>query len=193
MSSKVVPSEVVEFGSAKEWEKWLARNHTKSAGVWMRMYRKSSGVRSVSTSEAVDVALCYGWITGQSKPYDEKSWLDRFVPRRPKSIWSLINTERVERLTREGRMKPAGFREVEKAKKDGRWQRAYSPPSRAKLPEDLLRELKKNPKAEAFFATLGRTSVYSIIFRLENTRSPEKREEKIGQLVEMFASGRKFH
>lgn len=192
MAYKVVPSKILEFRSAAEWERWLARNHTKSAGIWMKIPRKSSGVRSVSTSEAVDVALCYGWITGQARPYDKKSWLDRFVPRRPKSIWSKINTERVERLIAEGRMKPAGLRQVEEAKKDGRWQRAYLPPSRARLPDDFLRELNKNLRAESFFRTLGRSDAYSVIFRVENARNPEKRKEKIRQLVEMLARGEKF-
>jgi len=107
---KRVMDEVVEFKSASQWDKWLTENHSKSKGIWIRFFKKASDVSSVSTSDALDVALCYGWITGQAKPYDEKSWLGRFVPRRPKSIWSKINTKRAEKLVRQGRMKPASNR-----------------------------------------------------------------------------------
>jgi uncharacterized protein YdeI (YjbR/CyaY-like superfamily) len=171
----------------------LARNHSKSMGVWMRMYRKSSGVASLSNSDALDVALCYGWITGQSRPYDGISWLDRYVPRRPKSIWSKINTERVERLTREGRMKPAGLRQVEEAKRDGRWQSAYTPPSRARLPADFIRALRRVPRAEAFFSTLNRSNVYAVVFRLENAKDAKSRKAKIEQMIRMFERGEKLH
>jgi uncharacterized protein YdeI (YjbR/CyaY-like superfamily) len=164
-----------------------------SKGVWLRILKKGSGVPSVSDSDALDVALCYGWITGQFKSYDDMSMLKRFVPRRPKSIWSKLNTERAERLIRQGRMKPAGLKEIEEAKKDGRWQGAYSPPSQAKLPADFLEELRKNKKAEAFFATLNRRNVYPVIFRLENAKNPELRRAKIKQFIAMFEKGEKFY
>lgn len=183
----------MEFASASEWEKWLAKNHAKSTGVWIRVFRKNSGVVSVSNSDALDVALCYGWITGQAKRYDDRSWLDRFVPRRPKSIWSKINTRRAERLIAEGRMKPAGIKQIEEAKKDGRWERAYSPPSEAKVPDDFLKELAKNRKANGFFHKLVKTNVYSIIFRVENTKSSELRRAKVREIVEMLERGEKFH
>jgi uncharacterized protein YdeI (YjbR/CyaY-like superfamily) len=108
--------EIIEFESASQWDDWLAKNHPKSSGIWIRLFKKASGVSSVSISDAVDVALCYGWITGRSRPYDEKSWLDRFVPRRPRSIWSKINTKRAEMLIKQGRMKPAGLKQVEESK-----------------------------------------------------------------------------
>ena len=136
----------LEFRSAEEWDGWLARNR-ESDGVWIRFFKKGSGVPSVGVGDAVDVALCHGWITGQMRPWDERSWLNRFVPRRPGSLWSKINTERAERLIREGRMRPAGLREVEAAKKDGRWLRAYAPPSRAKVPADLAEVLSRCPAA----------------------------------------------
>lgn len=183
----------MEFGSAEEWEKWLDKNHDKSKGVWIRMFRKSSGVATVSNSDALDVALCYGWITGQSRPYDEASWLDRYVPRRPKSIWSAINTRRAERLIAEGRMKPVGLKQVEEARNDGRWERAYRPPSEAKPPEDFLRELRKSRKAKSFFDKLGKTNVYSIVFRIENAKDAELRKVKIRQMVDMLERGEKFH
>jgi len=127
--------EIVEFQSASQWDRWLAQNYSKSKGIWIRFFKKDSDVSSINTSDAPDAALCYGWITGQAKPYDEKSWLGRFVPRRPKSIWSKINTKSAEKLIRQGRMKPAGLKQIEEARRDGRWDRAYSPPSTARLPQ----------------------------------------------------------
>ena len=185
--------EVLEFRSAEEWERWLASNHLKSNGIWIRIFRKGSGVPTVSNSDGVEIALCYGWITGQAKSCDERSWLNRYVPRRPRSIWSKINKEIVERLIREGRMKPAGMQQVEAAKRDGRWQRAYAPQSQAKLPADFLRELHKNKKAAAFANTLNRSNLYAVVFRLENMKTPARRKEKIRQIVEMFSRKEKFH
>ena len=137
--------------------------------------------------------MCFGWITGQAKPYDEKSWLGRFVPRRPKSIWSKINTKRAEMLIRQGRMKSAGLKQVDEAKRDGRWDRAYSPPSTAKPPQDFIKALEKNKEAEAFFKTLNRANIYSIVFRLENAKTEELRREKIRLIIKMFEKGEKFH
>jgi len=142
--------EIAEFRSMSQWDKWLAKNYSKSTGIWVRFFKKASDISSISTSDALDVALCYGWITGKARSYDEKSWLGRFVPRRPKSIWSKINTKRAEMLIRQGRMKSAGLKQVEEAKRDGRWDRAYSPPSTAKLPQDFIKALEKNKEAEAF-------------------------------------------
>src|SRR5437879_7936073 len=136
--------EIAEFQSASQWDNWLAKNYSQSHGIWIRFFKKASGVSSINDSDALDVALCYGWITGQARPYDERSWLGKFVPRRSKSIWSKINTKRAETLIRQGRIKSAGLRQVEEAKRDGRWDRAYSPLSSAKLPEDFLKALQKN-------------------------------------------------
>ncbi len=185
--------EIAEFQSASQWDEWLAKNYSKSSGTWIRFFKKASNVSSINISDALDVALCYGWITGQAKPYDEKSWLGRFVPRRPKSIWSKINTKRAETLIRQGRMKPAGLKQVRAAKRDGRWARAYSPPSTAKLPEDFIKALRKNKEAEAFFKTLNRANVYSIVFRLENAKNEESRRMRIRQMIRMFEKGEKFH
>jgi uncharacterized protein YdeI (YjbR/CyaY-like superfamily) len=185
--------EIAEFKSASQWDKWLAKNHSKSHGIWIRFFKKASDVSSINTSDALDVALCYGWITGQARPYDERSWLGKFVPRRPKSIWSKINTKRAETLIRQGRMTSAGLKQVEEAKRDGRWDRAYSPPSSAKLPEDFLKALRKNKEAEAFFKTLNRANIYSVVFRLENAKNEESRSMKIRQMIKMFEKGEKFH
>jgi uncharacterized protein YdeI (YjbR/CyaY-like superfamily) len=185
--------EIVEFRSMSQWDKWLAKNHSKSSGIWVRFFKKASDISSISTSDALDVALCYGWITGQAKPYDEKSWLGRFVPRRPKSIWSKINTKRAEMLIRQGRMKRAGLKQIEEAKRDGRWDRAYSPPSTAKLPDDFIKELQKNKEAEAFFKTLNRANIYSVVFRLENAKNEELRRTKITKIIKMLEKGEKFH
>ncbi len=128
-----------------------------------------------------------------AKPYDEKSWLGRLLPRRPKSIWSKINTKRVETLIKQGRMKPAGFKQVREAKREGRWDRAYSPPSTAKLPEDFIKALQRSKEAEGFFSTLNRANIYTVVFRLENAKNEEQRRTKIRQMIEMFERGEKFH
>lgn len=176
-----------------EWETWLEENHASSSGIRIRFFKKNSASKGVTVPDALDVALCYGWITGQARPFDESSWLGRFVPRRPKSIWSKINVSHVERLMRERRMKPPGLKQVNEAKKDGRWERAYSPPSRATVPRDFLKELRKNEKAFSFFKTLNKTNVYSVVFRLENTKSPSSRKTKIAELILKFENGEKFH
>jgi uncharacterized protein YdeI (YjbR/CyaY-like superfamily) len=185
--------EIVEFESASQWDKWLAKNYSISKGIWIRFFKKTSDVSSISNSDALDAALCYGWITGQARPYDERSWLGRFVPRRAKSIWSKINTKRAEILIGQGRMKPAGLKQVEDAKRDGRWDRAYNPPSTAKLPEDFIKALQKNKQVEVFFRTLNRANIYSVVFRLENAKNEKSRRMKIKQIIKMFEKGEKFH
>jgi uncharacterized protein YdeI (YjbR/CyaY-like superfamily) len=142
--------QITEFRSANEWERWLIGNHVKSKGVWIRMFKKDSDVPTVSNSEALDLALCYGWITGQSRPYDEKSWLNRYVPRRPKSIWSKINKERAKRLIKEGRMKPAGLAQIEAARRDGRWQRAYTPPQSSSASWRLRQRVAEKQEGNGF-------------------------------------------
>jgi uncharacterized protein YdeI (YjbR/CyaY-like superfamily) len=184
--------EIVKFQSASQWDKWLAKNYSKSKGIWIRFFKKASDVSSINTSDALDVALCYGWITGQARPYDERSWLGKFVPRRPKSIWSKINTKRAEMLITQGRMKSAGLKQVEEAKRDGRWDRACSPPSTAKLPEDFIKELQKNKEAKAFFRTLNRANIYSVVFRLENAKNEESRRMRIKQMIKMMRRERRF-
>jgi uncharacterized protein YdeI (YjbR/CyaY-like superfamily) len=172
---------------------WLAKNHSTSQGIWGRLFRKASGSVTVTNAEALDSALCYGWITGQSRPFDGTSWLGRFVPRRPRSIWSKVKRGARGEVDQGGRMKPAGLKQIEGAKRDGRWDRAYSPQSKAKVPADFTRELKKNEKALAFFGTLNKANVYSVVFRLETAKDEEARKARINRIIKMFEKGEKFH
>ncbi len=184
---------IVAFSSAAEWERWLAENYAQPTGVWLRIYKKNSNVPTVTYPEALDAALCWGWIDGQKYKFDDQSWLQKFTPRRKNSIWSKINTEHVERLTSAGKMKPAGLAEVEAAKQDGRWQQAYDSQRDAEMPADFLRELEKNPAAKTFFQTLNKTNLYSIIFRLQTAKKAETREKRMREIIEMLLNGKKFH
>jgi uncharacterized protein YdeI (YjbR/CyaY-like superfamily) len=185
--------EVAAFSSAKELKQWLAKNHAKSNGIWVRLFKKNSGVPSVSYDDALDEALCYGWIDGQLKKYDEESWLRKFTPRRPKSIWSKRNCEHAVRLMKAGKMQETGLQQVEAAKKDGRWKAAYDSPKNAAPPEDFLKELAKNKKAQAFFESLNRANVYAIVWRLQTAKKPETRQKRLKKILAMLANGRKFH
>jgi uncharacterized protein YdeI (YjbR/CyaY-like superfamily) len=186
--------EVHDVASAGEWERWLKANHaTVNEGVWLRMFNKTSGKQNITWDEAVDVALCYGWIDGQARKHDDESRVQRFTPRRKGSSWSKINTERVERLVRTRRMRAAGRREVEAAKADGRWDRAYSSPSRAEVPADFRAALKRNKKAAAFFATLNKRNTYPVVYRLETAKTPETRAKRIATFIAMFERGEKFY
>src|SRR6185295_7822297 len=155
---------VLPFKDKKSWTIWLAKNHAKSSGVWLKLAKKGSGIKSVSYPEALEAALCYGWIDGQKRPFDESWWLQKFTPRGPKSIWSKINREKAEALIKSGDMKPAGLAAIEAAKKDGRWEAAYESQSKIEVPSDLQAELDRNPKAKAFFETLKGANRYAILF-----------------------------
>src|SRR5688572_19654840 len=184
---------ILFFKTAKEWEKWIAKNFASSKGVWLRFYKKASGIPSVSYPEAVEVSLCYGWIDGQANKYDENSYLQRFTPRRPKSIWAKKNIERVTRLIAAGKMKPAGLKEIEAAKADGRWKMAYDSPETMEIPDDFLKALSKNPKAKKFFGTLNKTNIYSITGRLQTAKKPVTREKRMKSILEMLSKNQKFH
>lgn len=184
---------ILNFKTAKEWERWLAKNYASSKGVWLHFYKKASGIPSISYPEAVEVSLCYGWIDGQANKYDEKSYLQRFTPRRPKSIWAKKNIERVTRLIASGKMKPAGLKEVEAAKADGRWELAYDSPASMEIPNDFLQELSKNTKAKKFFETLNKTNRYSIAWRLQTAKKSETREKRMKVILEMLSKKEKFH
>jgi uncharacterized protein YdeI (YjbR/CyaY-like superfamily) len=186
-------NEVLSFKMAKEWEAWLKQNHARSTGVWLRIQKKGSAQKPLTYAEALDVALCFGWIDGQKNRHDESSWLQKFTPRRPRSGWSKKNTEHAERLLRAGKMKSAGLAEIEAAKKDGRWKEAYDSPSNASIPEDFLKALRKNKKAEAFFKTLNKTNVFSITYRLQTAKTPETRERRMNAILKMMENGEKFH
>jgi uncharacterized protein YdeI (YjbR/CyaY-like superfamily) len=185
--------EVVAFPSAQHAERWLARNHAKSDGIWVRFFKKASGVPSATYDDALDAALCYGWIDGQLKSCDDASWFRKFTPRRARSIWAKRNTEHAERLIREGRMKPAGLREIEAAKKDGRWKSAYDSPSKMTVPGDFLREVAKNKRAKASFDGLDRANTYAIAWRLRTAKKPTTRRKRFDALLAMLARGEKIH
>ena len=190
-SSDTLPT--IEFKTPAVFEKWLAKNHASAKGLWLKIFKKDSGKKTISYAEALDVALCYGWIDGQKQSYDEQAWLQKFSPRGPKSVWSKINIGHVERLVKEGRIKPAGLKAVEKAKEDGRWERAYDSPSRMTIPDYFIKELSKNKKAEAFFATLNKTNLFSIGFRLQTAKKPETRDKRVKDIIAMLTRGEKFH
>lgn len=181
------------FASTVQWHEWLAKNHAKSNGIWLRIYKKGSGKKTVSYAEALDEALCYGWIDGQKDKYDAESFLQKFTPRRPKSIWSKRNREHVARLTKAKRMVAAGQKEVYAAKKDGRWDNAYDAASTMEVPEDFLQELKRNARAYTFFKTLNRANTYAIAWRLQTAKKPETRARRMQALLAMMRQGKKLH
>lgn len=183
----------MSFKSSRDFRTWLAENHSQSEGVLLRIYKKNSGAATVTYAEALDQALCFGWIDGQKKPYDRQSWLQKFGPRRHKSRWSRINTQHAERLVAAGEMTPAGLQEVEAAKGDGRWKAAYDSSSKAAVPDDFLRKISRNKKAQAFFETLNKTNLYSIAYRLQTAKTPETREKRIVAIIEKLAREEKFH
>jgi uncharacterized protein YdeI (YjbR/CyaY-like superfamily) len=185
--------ETMSFRSARTFRTWLAKNHSRSTGILLRIYKEASGVTTVSYAEALDQALCYGWIDARKLPGDEHSWLQTFTPRRPKSKWSKNNTKHAERLIQSGEMTTAGLKEVEAAKADGRWDAAYDAFGSADVPSDFLEQLARNTKAQAFFAGLNKTNRYSIVYRLQTAKKPETREKRMQAIIAMLARGEKFH
>ena len=181
------------FRTQDEWEAWLEANRDASSGVWLRLARKSSGQTTVTYAQALESALCFGWIDGQKQAESHQFWLQRFSPRTAKSIWSKINTEKAEMLVESGRMRPGGLREIARAKEDGRWYMAYTSPSNSAVPTDLQHALDANKKAKAFFAKLDRQNRYAILFRIQNVKTAETRARKIAQFVEMLSNGEKLH
>jgi uncharacterized protein YdeI (YjbR/CyaY-like superfamily) len=184
---------ILDFDSQAEWEAWLDAEHAGSDGVWLRFAKKGSGVTSVVYAEALDVALCYGWIDSQVARYDERFYLQKFTPRRSRSKWSRINRDKIEALTKQGRMKPAGLEQVELAKADGRWDAAYASPANAKVPDDLQAALDASPKAAELFATLTQANRYAIIYRLEDAKKPETRARRLEAFVGMLERGETLH
>ena len=185
---------VKSFASSKQWKEWLAMNHAKSNnGIWLRIFKKDSGEATITYDEALDEALCFGWIDGQKKKYDEKSWLQKFTPRRSKSIWSKRNKTRVARLIEDKRMRPSGLKEIETAKKDGRWDKAYDSPSQMEIPADFLAILRKDREAYEFFKTLNKANTYAIAWRLETAKKPETREKRMQILLKMMKKRQKLH
>jgi uncharacterized protein YdeI (YjbR/CyaY-like superfamily) len=178
---------------AAEWESWLAAHHTEREGVWLKIAKKGSGRPSVTPAEAGEVALCYGWIDGQRKSYDETSFLQKYTPRRPRSSWSRVNVERAEALIAGGRMRPAGLAEIEAAKADGRWDAAYESQRAATVPADLAAALACDQRARAFFESLGRTDRYAVILRLSKARSAAGRAAQLQRLVAQLRAGERVN
>lgn len=181
------------FASAAIFRSWLRTHHKTSQGIWLRLYKKNSGVKTISYAEALDEALCYGWIDSQVKKFDADSFVQRFSPRRPRSIWSQRNISHIERLIAEKRMKPAGLLQIEQAKKDGRFAQAYAPPSEAVIPADLQKVIDANPKMKAFAATLNRSNINAIAFRLHTAKKPETRERRFRLIVDLLKQGKKLN
>jgi uncharacterized protein YdeI (YjbR/CyaY-like superfamily) len=184
---------ILPFASQSKWADWLAKQYDKSVGVWLKLAKKDSGIPTVTYAGALDIALCYGWIDGQKKSFDEKYFLQKFTPRKPKSTWSKINTEKVGHLIASGQMKPAGLKAIEAAKADGRWEQAYASQKNISVPKDFQSALDKNKKAKAFFETLNSANRYSFLFRIEITQKVETRAKRIQQFVEMLERNEKFH
>ncbi|MDX2543067.1 YdeI/OmpD-associated family protein [Streptomyces sp. WI04-05B] len=185
--------ETIEFESPEAFEAWLGENHTASPGIWLKLRKKGPGIVALNYAQALDVALCYGWIDGQKAAFDDEWWLQRFTPRRPRSRWSKINCGKVAVLIEQGRMRPQGLAEIERAKADGRWDAAYDSSRTATVPDDLAAALKAVPAAAAFFEALDRQNRFSILFRIQDAKKPETRARRIRTYVEMLAKGEKLH
>jgi uncharacterized protein YdeI (YjbR/CyaY-like superfamily) len=175
------------------WTAWLEKNHRRHPGIWVRIAKKASLLESVSYPEALEIALCYGWIDGQKRPESDDTWLQRFLPRSSRSIWSKINREKAMALVESGRMKPAGLEAIEQAKASGHWERAYDSPSRARVPEDFQGALESSPKASLFFAEIDGANRYAILFRIQNAKKPETRARKIREFIQMLERRELIH
>jgi uncharacterized protein YdeI (YjbR/CyaY-like superfamily) len=181
---------VKPFRTRAAWERWLDRNHSRADGLWLQFAKKASGIASVSFDDALEVALCYGWIDGQRRALDEDYYLQRFTPRRARSKWSTINRERATALIDQGLMKPAGLAEVERAKADGRWAAAYDSPGRIEVPPDLERALRRNARARRLFEQLDSRNRYAILYRIHDAKRPGTRARRIETFVAMLSEGK---
>jgi uncharacterized protein YdeI (YjbR/CyaY-like superfamily) len=181
------------FESRAAWEAWLAEHQGTSKGIWLKLAKKDSGIPSVTYPEALEAALCHGWIDGQKAPFDDEFWLQRFTPRGPRSKWSRINREKALALEAQGKMKPRGLAEMEAARKDGRWDAAYEPQASIGVPDDLQAKLDANPRARQFFTTLDSANRYAILYRIADAKRPETRARRIEQFVAMLAEGKTIH
>ncbi len=192
-SSKAGPLPILQCETPKAWETWLDQHHATTSGVWLRLAKKASGDRSVTYQEALEVALCYGWIDGQKKGYDDRSWLQKFTPRSARSLWSKVNKEKVQQLISNGLMKPAGLKAIERAQQNGQWEAAYEAQSRATIPSDLQEALDQNPKAKDFYMTLDSRNRYAILFRVQTAKKAETRARRIQQFVSMLEKQEKLY
>jgi uncharacterized protein YdeI (YjbR/CyaY-like superfamily) len=183
---------VILFPTSESWAEWLEINGNLP-GLWVRIAKKGSNIQSISYDEALNIALCYGWIDGLKKTWDKDSWIQRFTPRKPKSNWSRINREKAEKFIAEGKMKPQGFKIIELAKESGTWDNAYDSQSNSKIPDDFREALEKNPDASDFFKTLESVNRYAILYRIQTTKTQQKRAEKISGFIEMLNKKEKIH
>jgi uncharacterized protein YdeI (YjbR/CyaY-like superfamily) len=183
----------ITFASQEDWEAWLGSHGEVVTGVWLRLAKKSAEQRTLAYAQAVEGAICHGWIDGQKQAEGEHYWLQRFTPRTTKSLWSKINKAKAEALISAGRMRPSGLREVDRAKQDGRWEAAYSSASTSTMPDDLQQALDMNPKARRFFAALDSQNRYAVLFRIQNVKRAETRARKIAQFIDMLSRGEKIH
>jgi uncharacterized protein YdeI (YjbR/CyaY-like superfamily) len=183
----------IAFASAAEWEAWLEANHAVAAGVWIKMAKKDAGIESVRYPEVLESALCFGWIDGRREALDEQYFLQRYTPRRARSRWSRINREKAQLLIEEGRMRPSGLTEIERAQADGRWAAAYAGQKSIAVPDDLQRELDARPEAKAFFAALNSQNRYAILYRLQDAKKAETRARRLAQFVAMLEAGETIH
>ncbi len=184
---------IIAFATAAEFRHWLTQNHADHPGIWMKIAKKASGIPTVTYAEALEEALCLGWIDGQKKAFDETAFLQKFTRRGKRSVWSKINVDHIARLEKEGRMKPAGFAAVAAAKADGRWEAAYHSSSTAEMPEDFLSALAQEPDAKTFFETLNKTQRYGFFFRITTAKKAETRAKRIADFVAMLKRGEKLH
>jgi uncharacterized protein YdeI (YjbR/CyaY-like superfamily) len=184
---------IISFASQEDWERWLHAQHATAKGLWLKIAKKGSGIDSVTYEQALQSALCYGWIDGQKGSFDEQCWLQRFTPRGPRSRWSRINRDKATELLAQKRMKPAGLAQVLKAQQDGRWDAAYEGQRTATVPDDLQRELDCNPEAKAFFATLDSANRYAILYRLQDAKKPETRARRLAKYIAMLGEHEKLH
>jgi uncharacterized protein YdeI (YjbR/CyaY-like superfamily) len=191
-SARTVPQSQ-SFRTSKELRAWFATHHATANCLLLHIHKKASDIESVSYPQALDEALCFGWIDGQKLPFDDTSWIQRFTPRKPRSGWSKRNTENVERLIRTNRMTSAGLKQVETAKADGRWAAAYDSPSNAKFPPQFTEQLARNPRAKLFFSTLNKANLYAIAYRLQTAKLPETKTKRMKLIIEMLERGETFH
>jgi len=184
---------IIAFATSEDWDAWLVDHHEASSGIWLKIAKKDSGIDSVTYAEALEVALAYGWIDGQKGKFDDAYWLQRFTPRGPRSRWSMINRDKALRLIERNAMKPAGLREVERAREDGRWEAAYESPRAATVPDDFQAALDANDAASEFFATLSGVNRYAILYRIADAKRPETRARRIERYIEMLTEQKTLH
>jgi uncharacterized protein YdeI (YjbR/CyaY-like superfamily) len=191
--AKHKPSPIRAFKTQRDFERWLEKNHQRAEGLWIRFAKKTSGIRSITHPEALDVALCFGWIDALRLPESATTYLHRFLPRRPKSLWSQINRAKAVALIESGRMQPPGLAEIERAQQDGRWEAAYPSPANAQMSPEFERELDRRPRAKAFFETISRVNRYAILWRLATAKTEQRRDALSRKFLDMLEKGETLH